>query len=69
MRLDGIDRIVRSLAAALYAALCAKTTASSSELLANLFAPCTPVHETSPYAYRLLMLVLPFKSTRIPPHL
>src|SRR5699024_12117061 len=47
--------------------LCAYTIASSKELEANLLAPCKPVEEHSPQAYRFLILLDPFSSTKIPP--
>ena len=38
------------------------------ELLANLFAPCNPVHATSPRARSHGTLVRPHSSTTTPPH-
>jgi hypothetical protein len=47
----------------------ANTKHSSKELLAILFAPCKPVNEVSPMAYKLARSVWPFLSTFIPPQL
>ena len=50
-------------------ALEANTAASSKELDANLLAPCKPVEEHSPTAYKLVIELLPQASTSIPPHI
>ena len=44
-----------------------KTNPSNNELLASRLAPCTPVQETSPTAYRLSTVVWPYVSTITPP--
>ena len=46
---------------------CAQTTASSSELLASLFAPCRPVQATSPQANSPGSAVSPSMPADIPP--
>src|SRR6202041_1106285 len=43
------------------------TSPSSSELLANRLAPCTPVQATSPAAYNPRSDVLPWTSVLTPP--
>ena len=45
----------------------AKTRPSSSELEASRLAPWTPVHATSPQAYRPGTLVRPSRSVMTPP--
>lgn len=45
----------------------AKTSPSRRELEASRFAPCTPVHATSPHAYRPGTVVRPYRSVRTPP--
>src|SRR5262249_4525706 len=44
-----------------------KTSPSSNELLASRFAPCTPVHATSPAAYKPASVVRPCVSVLTPP--
>ena len=43
------------------------TSASSSELLASRFAPCTPVALVSPHAHRRPSVARPHSSTAMPP--
>ena len=45
----------------------APTKPSSSDVLANRFAPCRPVHAVSPIAFRFCTLVRPERSVWIPP--
>src|SRR5439155_10725279 len=49
------------------AARAPNTSPSSSELLARRFAPCTPVHATSPAANRPASDVRPHSSVSTPP--
>ena len=59
---------ISSMCAAIsWAQRCANTSASSSELDARRFAPCSPVLEHSPQAYRLVMDERPISFTFMPP--
>ena len=55
--------------AAFFPAMCHQTKHSSSDVLANLLDPCTPVHATSPNAYNLSMEDCPLRLTEMPPQL
>ena len=46
-----------------------KTIASNKELLANRLAPCKPVLEHSPQAYKFFIELCPHSSVFIPPQL